>query len=87
MRVSVKRSGGFAGMTHARAVDSSTLDPHDAETLADLVRHARAAAVPEPRMLPDAYMYEVDIDGVEQTIREPDAPREWSRLIEWVLAR
>ena len=87
MRVSVRRSGGIAGLTLARDVHSSTLDAREAATFVQLVADARATAVPDRRPLPDAYQYDVEIDGVAQTIREPDAPAAWMRLIDWVLTR
>jgi hypothetical protein len=85
--VTVERSGGFAGIALRRDVDSASLGELDATTLTQLARDARATAVPESKPMPDAYQYDVSIDGDARTLRETSLPSEWQRLIEWVLAR
>jgi hypothetical protein len=85
--VTVERSGGFAGIALRRDVDSASLDELDATTLSGLAHDALRTAAPESKPMPDAYQYDVRIDGDARTLRETSLPSEWQRLIEWVLAR
>lgn len=87
MRVTIERSGGFAGIGMRREVDSASLDELDAATLDGLVHDAVAARLPHAQPMPDAFQYDVDIDGEARTMSESDLPGEWSRLIEWVMSR
>jgi hypothetical protein len=87
VRVKVERSGGFAGIAMQREADSSSLDKLDATTLERLAHDALATHVPASQSMPDAYQYDVSIDGVSRTLIETSLPPEWQRLIEWVMAR
>ncbi|MCU1231442.1 MAG: hypothetical protein JWO97_4326 [Acidobacteria bacterium] len=87
MRVMVERSGGFAGIASRRDVDSASLDALEAATLERLAHDALTVAVPQSPPMPDAYRYDVSIDGNSRTMSETSLPSEWRSLIEWVLAR
>ncbi|MBO0828087.1 MAG: hypothetical protein J2P24_09925 [Streptosporangiales bacterium] len=65
MRVDVRRSGGFAGITRTGSAD---LPDDDARALADTVRAAAAAAGDRP--VPDAFTYHVDLGGEQLTVGE-----------------
>lgn len=80
MRVVVTRSGGFAGLLQRRELDS------DSAALVQLVREARTArAVSRP--MPDAYVYEIEIDGDRYEVGEGEMAPEWRRLIDWIETR
>lgn len=81
MRVVVMRSGGFAGLTQRSEVDG------DSPALARLVRAARTSALPRSRPMPDAYVYEVELDGERYELGETELPPEWRQLIEYVEER
>ena len=66
MRISVRRTGGFAGMARTFEVDTSTLP---AARAAEIERLARSLGAQQPSA--DAFSYEVTIDG--QTHRGVDA--------------
>ena len=65
MKVTVRRTGGFAGLARTFAVDTATLPPARA---AEIERLARA--LPPARPSPDAFAYEVTVDG--ETRRDVD---------------
>jgi hypothetical protein len=58
MHITVRRSGGFAGLARTFAIDTATLPPARA---AEIERLARA--LPPSRPSPDAFAYEVTVDG------------------------
>jgi hypothetical protein len=87
MRVTIERSGGFAGIALRREVDSASLDELERTTLERLVHDAVAVPPSESRAMPDAYQYDVAIDGDSRTLSETDLPAEWQRLIAWVVER
>jgi hypothetical protein len=83
MRITVTRTGGFAGLRQERSVDTSTRD--DAKELEELVRTARLDAVPASPPQPDRYVYKVDVDGKEVTVAEPDLDGPLHTLVKKVL--
>jgi hypothetical protein len=85
VRVTIERSGGFAGIAMRREVDGASLDELEAATLERLVHDAVEVPQPLPRPMPDAFQYDVNIDGHARTLIETDLPPEWERLIEWVM--
>jgi len=87
MRVTVRRSGGFANIMLDREVDTSDLHPSEAATLERLVAEARNAPPPKSAPMPDAYVFEVEIDGQRHELGEHDLSRPWRDLTEWVLSR
>jgi hypothetical protein len=76
--VTVRRSGGFAGMLIERSVDSGA-DPE----LEPLVAEARAAGSASSEGTPDAFRYEITIDG--ETVVVSDDARAWMRVVERIL--
>jgi hypothetical protein len=67
VRVDVRRSGGFAGITKTGSAD---LPDDDARALAETVRAAAAASTGRP--VPDAFNYHVGVEGEEWTVAEHD---------------
>ena len=90
MRVTVERSGGFAGMTKTSSVDRDALAPADAETMDELVRDVDDAApiADAPSRERDRFEYSVTLETGEglRTINasESQASPSLRRLIEWV---
>ncbi len=90
MRVTVERSGGFAGITKTAIVDRDALAPSDAATMDELVRDlddaARLADAPSPER--DRFEYSVTLETGEGlrkiTASESQASPSLRRLIEWV---
>ncbi len=70
MRIEVRRSGGFAGMTRTFAVDTAQLPRERAERIERLAREAPAARR-APRA--DAFSYEVTIDGKTREVDDAEA--------------
>jgi hypothetical protein len=83
MRITVTRTGGFAGTRVQRSVD--TAEREDASELEELVKSARLDAVPKSAGQPDRFTYEVDIDGRKVTIAEPDLNGPLHTLVQRVL--
>ncbi|WP_243722718.1 protealysin inhibitor emfourin [Actinomadura sp. 7K507] len=82
MRVTVVRSGGFAGIER-RAESDSASDP----MLARLVGRVDLRAVPPPGRIPDQYLYEIDIDGDRTTVGETQLHGPLLELVHHVLGR
>jgi hypothetical protein len=78
VRVTVRRSGGFAGRVMERSVDSGD-DPQ----LEPLVAAARAAGNASSDVAPDAFRYEITIDG--ETVVVSDDAEAWMRVVERIL--
>jgi hypothetical protein len=83
MRITVKRTGGFAGVSLERTVDTS--ESPDARELEELVRSARLDAVPERSGQPDRFTYEIDVDGRRVRVGEPDLDGPLHTLVQRVL--
>ncbi|MBO2442448.1 protealysin inhibitor emfourin [Actinomadura nitritigenes] len=81
MRVTVVRSGGFAGIRRRAEADSAT-DP----VLARLVGRVDLAAVPPPGRIPDQFVYDIDIDGRHATVGEAQLSGPLRELVHHVLA-
>ena len=90
MRVTVERSGGFAGITRTASVDRDALAPEDARTMEELVRDLGDAApiARAPSSERDRFEYSVTLETGEgvRTIRasESEVSPSLRRLIEWV---
>ncbi|RSN71204.1 MULTISPECIES: protealysin inhibitor emfourin [Actinomadura] len=82
MKVTVVRSGGFAGIER-RAESDSTSDP----VLAGLVRRVDLDSVPPPGRIPDQFLYEIDIDGRRTTVGEAQLSGPLRELVHHVLGR
>lgn len=81
MKVTVVRSGGFAGIRRRAEADSAT-DP----VLARLVGRVDLAAVPPPGRIPDQFVYDIDIDGRHATVGEAQLSGPLRELVHHVLA-
>ncbi|HEV7825968.1 MAG TPA: protealysin inhibitor emfourin [Mycobacteriales bacterium] len=87
MRITVTRSGGFAGLRLERSVD--TTGRADAPEWEELVRTARLDSVPAASRAPgqpDRYTYRVDVDGREVTVPEQSLTGPLHTLVQKVLA-
>jgi hypothetical protein len=83
MRVVVTRSGGFAGRTVRRMIDTSRLPSAAQSKIESLVAAARKQ--PPPRdASPDSFQYEIEIDGERYDVGE--GPGAWRTLIEMLMA-
>ncbi|QXJ25083.1 hypothetical protein AGRA3207_006524 [Actinomadura graeca] len=80
MKVTVVRSGGFAGIEQ-RAESDSARDP----LLARLVARVDLGRVPPPGRIPDQFLYEIDIDGVHTTVGEAQLNGPLRELVHHVL--
>ena len=92
MRVSVTRSGGFAGITRTTTADTNRLAPSDQQQLLALVRQAglagAAASQSQAAPQPDRFSYTVTVDdqGRKRSadFSEQSLPEEVRTLISWV---
>ena len=93
VRVEVTRSGGFAGVSRTRTVDTADLDEERADTLRTLVEEfhleTRPAGGGPAAGGADRFQYDVTIvrNGQRRSIvlHEPDLSEAQERLIRWVL--
>jgi hypothetical protein len=81
MRIMIKRSGGFANIPFHREVDTATLPPAEAAEIERLANAALTSPTSSTPM-PDAFTYEVTIDGVRHVMTE--TAEGWDSLIERV---
>ena len=68
MKITVRRTGGFAALARTFEVDTAALPPARA---AAIERLARALRPRQPSA--DAFAYEVTIDGATRTVDDADA--------------
>jgi hypothetical protein len=92
VRVEVVRSGGFAGLTRAAAMDTEELDGERAEQLHKLVDESRIeslASAPPGSGGADRFQYDVTVTrGGRRTsivLHESNMPDGARRLVRWVL--
>jgi hypothetical protein len=83
MRVVVTRSGGFAGRTVRRIIDTSRLPPAAQQKIESLVAAARKQPPPPHDQSPDSFQYEIEIDGERYDVS--DGPGAWRILIEMLM--
>ena len=82
MRVVLTRSGGFAGRTVRRTVDTSRMPSAARRKIENLLAAARKQ--PPPRdPSPDSFQYEIEIDGQRYDVS--DGPGPWQTLIETLM--
>lgn len=81
MLIRVTRTGGFAGITRRREIDTADLDPHAAEVLRRLAETAMSGGG-AAAAAPDAFAYQVDIDGTTYLVSGDDPV--WRALLERV---
>jgi hypothetical protein len=79
MHITIKRSGGFANIPFRREVDTATLPPAEAAEIERLANAALTSPISSAPM-PDAFTYEVTIDGVRHVMTETSDA--WQELIE-----
>ncbi|MFF5263356.1 protealysin inhibitor emfourin [Actinomadura viridis] len=82
MKVTVVRTGGFAGIERRGQSDSAT-DP----VLARLVDRVDLGAVPPPGRIPDQFLYDIDIDGASTTVGEAQLRGPLRELVHHVLGQ
>ncbi|MFC4906555.1 protealysin inhibitor emfourin [Actinomadura gamaensis] len=80
MKVTVVRSGGFAGIERRGEADSA-----DDPLLAGLVGRVDLAQVPPPGRIPDQFVYDIDIDGREAVVGEAQLTGPLRELVHHVL--
>ncbi|WP_181763828.1 protealysin inhibitor emfourin [Streptomyces albidus (ex Kaewkla and Franco 2022)] len=84
MRITVTRTGGFAGITRRATLE--TQGRPDAEELAALARSALAEGRGEMHMVvPDGFVYEVEADGDKGHFADPRLTEAQSALVRKVL--
>jgi hypothetical protein len=78
MRISFKRSGGFAGLTLAADLDTASLPLNEAHKVQRMVEEAGffdlPASIPAPAQGADAFQYVVTVEdeGKRHTVRTND---------------
>ncbi len=85
-RVSVRRTGGFAGLRASGELDLDGDDPRVPE-VAGLVDRVDLGAVPAGDPHPDRYVYALDLCGACATVPEQHLTPELRRLVDLVLGR
>jgi hypothetical protein len=87
MKLSLRRTGGFAGIALNAAVDTSTLPPGEAQEVERMAAQLSKSAPPPPRnpQARDAFTYE--LRAGDQTYRADDTsmPAEWRPLVDWLI--
>jgi hypothetical protein len=81
MKVTVVRSGGFAGIQRRGEGDTAT-DP----VLRELVDRVDLGAVPRPGRIPDQFLYEIEISGRTATVGEAQLTGPLRDLVHYCLA-
>lgn len=79
MKIALTRSGGFAGITLHRELDTARLPPRKRKSLEKLAARVRSEPA-SPASSPDAFQHEITIDGVRYLIGDPAGA--WLELIE-----
>jgi hypothetical protein len=92
VKVSFKRSGGFAGLSLKTEVDCAHLPPDKCKELEQLVGLLRAAGQPSrpsPAAMPDAFQYEVTVedDHGEHKFHAADTEMsdELQKVVDWLI--
>jgi len=92
MRISLERTGGFAGITKKTTVDTAELPANEAKTLPQLVEAADLFRLPEritsPNPQSDRFQYKLTVEdnGKQHTVTVSEAalPGTLRPLIEWL---
>jgi hypothetical protein len=80
MKIEVERSGGFAGMMRRRTIDTASLPAAEAARVEALARDAEREAADDGPPLPDAFVYDVAIDGRHHRVGNPRGA--WQALLD-----
>lgn len=94
MRMTFERTGGFAGITMTKVVDTTTLPDHEANQLRQLVDAADFFRLPKTitskSRQPDRFQYQLTAEdnGKQHTVEvsEQAVPGTLRPLIEWLMA-
>jgi hypothetical protein len=92
MRISFQRTGGFAGITKNKTVDTATLSPNEADVLPRLVEAADLFKLPEQitsaNPQSDRFQYKLTVEDQGKqhtvTVSESAMPGTLRPLIEWL---
>ena len=95
MRISIERSGGFAGMTMRTAIDEKDLEPDEAQKLRRLVEKANFFNLSKKIMArsprPDRFQYELSLkeSGRQHTVTmsEEAMPENLKPLVKWLMGK
>jgi hypothetical protein len=92
MRVSMERTGGFAGISKRTTVDTTNIPVNEANQLPQLVEAANFFNLPDnitaPSNQPDRFQYRLTVEDKDKkhtvTVSEAALPGTLRPLIEWV---
>jgi len=95
IRIDLKRSGGFAGVSLKASVDTSQLPPEEARAITELVDRvdfdALAARTASPSRAPDRFQYDLVVrrGGKRHALSlgESAVPPELRPLLDYLMAR
>ena len=74
MRITVRRTGGFAGIARTFEVDTALLPPAQAREVERLAKAVREKSLAARRPPPaDAFVYEVTVDGKTTIVDDAEA--------------
>ena len=95
MKVSFKRSGGFAGLNLHAEIDCTHLPPAKCKEIEQLVGLLRAAGQPSSGgkpasyTVPDAFQYEVTVDDDHGTHKfragDTEMSEEMQKVVDWLI--
>lgn len=85
--VTVRRSGGFAGIARSWSVDAAALPAADAAELRRLAAGVVGRSVAPARRTPDAFQYEVEVAGGDAPCTVAVDRASAAELLDFVVAR
>lgn len=94
MRMTIERTGGFAGVSMKKVVDTDTLADHEAKQLRQLVDAADflrlPTTIPSRSPQPDRFQYQLTVEdnGKRHTVEvgEQAMPGTLRPLVDWMMA-
>ncbi|WP_017314273.1 protealysin inhibitor emfourin [Mastigocladopsis repens] len=95
MRISFERTGGFAGISRTKTVDTANISANEADLLPQLVEAANFFNLPEnitaSTSQPDRFQYRLTVEDEGRkhtvTVSETALPGTLRPLIEWLQKR